>query len=115
MKDLLLAASICAIVFGPLVFPVSYNTTVIKSEIKSNQPFAGKIDGKVVGTDLCIKYWLEPREMSDTANVTVVAPWLLSKIGYVYSVETYEVHSCFDKTHERCDGECKCDGMSCLQ
>jgi len=28
-------------------------------------------------------------------------------------MEQHPSHECIDKTHERCDGECECDGLGC--
>lgn len=27
----------------------------------------------------------------------------------------YQYHECIDKSHDKCDGDCECDGLGCFE
>ena len=87
MKDLLKSVIITAGIMAVLSFPVEDDVTIIKDDIKSNHPFAGKIDGKIVGTDICIKYWLSKNDMPDSAIYKVSYPLVFGHLGFIYKLK----------------------------
>lgn len=76
-----------AVIMILLLFPMKNNVTINKSRIDSNKPFAGTINGELVGTDICVKYWLHSRYQPDIATYHVVYPLGLSVFGYIYKAE----------------------------
>lgn len=87
MKTTVIVGVITLSVLTLLFYPVKERVVIIKKEITSNNVFAGKINGKVVGTQLCCTYWLEPNSVKDTMVYTVVKPLVFQHLGYVWSVK----------------------------
>jgi hypothetical protein len=64
---LILIASVSLLMLA-IICPVRYEQfTIIKDQIKSNRPFAGMINDRYVGDELCVEYWLAYDECPDTA------------------------------------------------
>tara|TARA_R110000772_G_scaffold149939_2_gene260614 strand:- start:17 stop:289 length:273 start_codon:yes stop_codon:yes gene_type:complete len=88
MKQFNLLFIVFATVFATvLLFPVDRDITIIKSEITSNKPFAGTINNQVVGTEVCVAYWLDRDAQSDEVTIRVTRPYVLGALGYTYSTE----------------------------
>lgn len=88
MKNItVITGLITASVLTLLFYPVKEKVVIIKKEITSNQPFAGKINGKVVGTNVCCTYWLEPNSVKDTMVYIVTKPLVFQHLGYVWEVK----------------------------
>lgn len=85
MKAALITAFIMLSTIATFTFPVKSNVTIVKSQVTENRPFAGVINGKVVGTNLCVEYWLNPHEQPDTVTYTITKPFLLQHLGMIYS------------------------------
>lgn len=69
-----------------LCFPLKHEVTINKSQINSLRPFAGTINGELVGTELCVQYWLHHEYQPEVATYEVWYPMVFGVFGYVYNV-----------------------------
>lgn len=68
------------------VYPIKSNVTIVKDEITSNRPFAGRINDQLVGSRVCCEYWLEKDKQPEVAEYFVIATplsWIMGMPLYV--------------------------------
>jgi len=70
-----------------LLLPMTTFVRINKSHIDSIKPFAGTINGELVGTDLCVKYWLDRENQPEVASYIITYPLGLSVFGYIYNTK----------------------------
>lgn len=82
MKKFLIIAGIVAAFATSLFIPAKQEQiTIIKSQIHENRPFAGIINDRYVGGDICCQYWIDPYSRPDTAYYMADLSWIGSTIA----------------------------------
>jgi len=92
MINIIKAVLFTIVVSTVLLLPQSQIVTIDKNDITENRPFAGVINGDIVGTKLCCYYGFSyDEDLPNTVTYNIIKPLVFQYLGYVYSTEILHV------------------------
>jgi hypothetical protein len=86
MKDILKSLVVTIVIMAPFLIPTSDVVEIERDNITSIKPFAGTINGNLVGTTLCCKYAFNyDEDLPEVATYHIIKPLLLQYLGFTYT------------------------------